>query len=91
MKKKEREQALEKSAKEMTDKVTALESRIDALETENQWLKELVVEKYGKGDLADKLQAFRRKSEEKEIEERRASEPKHGVGTSKRSKKEVMV
>jgi hypothetical protein len=47
VKKKAREQALEKSAKEMTDKVTALENRITLLETENRWLKNLVMEKNG--------------------------------------------
>jgi hypothetical protein len=53
VKKKQREQALERSAKEMTDKVTALESRITQLETENKWLKNLVMEKNdNKEDLA---------------------------------------
>jgi len=47
IKKKQREQALEKSAKEMTEKVNMLESRISALETENKWLKGLVTEKHG--------------------------------------------
>lgn len=45
VKKKQREQALEKSAKEMSDKVAALEQKISQLETENQWLKKLVLEK----------------------------------------------
>lgn len=45
IKKKQREQALEKSAKDMNDKVTALENRINLLETENRWLKNLVMEK----------------------------------------------
>lgn len=45
VKKKQREQALEKSAKEMNDKVAALENRIQQLETENKWLKNLVMEK----------------------------------------------
>lgn len=45
IKKKQREQALEKSAKEMTDKVTALENKVAQLETENKWLKNLLVEK----------------------------------------------
>ncbi|KAG7110466.1 hypothetical protein VD0002_g2739 [Verticillium dahliae] len=45
IKKKQREQALEKSAKDMSDKVSALESRINLLETENRWLKNLVMEK----------------------------------------------
>ncbi|KAK1778431.1 hypothetical protein QBC45DRAFT_162267 [Copromyces sp. CBS 386.78] len=47
IKKKQREQALEKSAKEMTEKVTQLEGRIQALETENKWLKGLVTDKHG--------------------------------------------
>ncbi|KAI0995798.1 hypothetical protein K3495_g12383 [Podosphaera aphanis] len=45
VKKKQREQALEKSAKEMSDKVTKLENRIRMLETENKWLKDLITEK----------------------------------------------
>jgi hypothetical protein len=45
IKKKQREQALEKSAKEMTDKVTNLENKVAQLETENKWLKNLLVEK----------------------------------------------
>lgn len=56
IKKKQREQALEKSAKEMTEKVTMLEGRISALETENKWLKSLVTEKHGgKDDILKKL------------------------------------
>ncbi|KAF4436496.1 hypothetical protein F53441_13236 [Fusarium austroafricanum] len=45
IKKKQREQALEKSAKEMSEKVTALESKVQQLEMENKWLKNLLVEK----------------------------------------------
>lgn len=45
VKKKQREQALEKSAKEMSDKVANLEAKISQLETENQWLKKLILEK----------------------------------------------
>lgn len=57
IKKKQREQALERSAKDMTDKVTKLEGRISALETENKWLKSLVTEKHGSGkdDILQKL------------------------------------
>ncbi|KAI1434983.1 hypothetical protein GGR50DRAFT_659644 [Xylaria sp. CBS 124048] len=47
VKKKAREQALEKREKELSDKVSALESRISSLETENKWLRELVMEKNG--------------------------------------------
>ncbi|KAK4174743.1 hypothetical protein QBC36DRAFT_332999 [Triangularia setosa] len=56
IKKKQREQALEKSAKEMMEKVTMLEGRISALETENKWLKSLVTEKHG--DKQDILEKF---------------------------------
>lgn len=58
VKKKQREQALEKSAKEMSDKVSQLESKITQLETENQWLKKLILEKSdsssSKKDVSDK-------------------------------------
>ncbi|KAF2846358.1 bZIP transcription factor-like protein [Plenodomus tracheiphilus IPT5] len=45
VKKKQREQALEKTAKDMSDKVNILETRIQQLETENAWLKGLITEK----------------------------------------------
>ena len=45
IKKKQREQALEKSAKEMSEKVSNLESKVSQLEMENKWLKNLLVEK----------------------------------------------
>lgn len=47
IKKKQREQALEKSAKDMTDKVNSLESKVSQLETENKWLKNLLTDKNG--------------------------------------------
>lgn len=45
IKKKQREQALEKSAKEMADKVSAMEMKINQLEMENNLLKNLITEK----------------------------------------------
>ncbi|KAI8364635.1 uncharacterized protein BYT42DRAFT_618794 [Radiomyces spectabilis] len=45
MKKKLREQALEKTAKDMTDKVQNLEKQIQELEMEAKWLRALIVEK----------------------------------------------
>ncbi|KAG0636873.1 hypothetical protein HOY80DRAFT_318277 [Tuber brumale] len=45
VKKKQREQALERSAKEMSEKVRHLEQKIVQLEMENKWLKNLIVEK----------------------------------------------
>lgn len=47
MKKKQREQALEKTAKDMTDRVTYLENRVSTLELENKLLKDLITEKSG--------------------------------------------
>lgn len=50
VKKKQREQALERTAKEMSEKVTVLEGRIQQLETENKWLKNMILEKNSGGD-----------------------------------------
>lgn len=47
IKKKQKEQQLEKTAREMTDRVQVLEQRIQTLEMENKWLKNLIVEKNG--------------------------------------------
>lgn len=52
VKKKQREQALEKTAKDMSDKVQLLEARVNQLEMENKWLKGLITEKNLKGPLA---------------------------------------
>lgn len=76
VKKKQREQALEKSAKEMSDKVAALEGRINQLETENKWLKNLVTEKNESND--DIATLWKKHSAEKE---RETGEGKDGVGT----------
>jgi hypothetical protein len=77
VKKKQREQALERSAKEMSDKVAALEGRINQLETENKWLKNLITEKNdSKEDIAVLWKKFNA-----ENEQRKASERKSGVGT----------
>ncbi|KAH0556300.1 hypothetical protein GP486_005775, partial [Trichoglossum hirsutum] len=54
VKKKQREQALERTAKEMTDKCLRLEARIGQLEMENKWLKNLITEKNeNKDDIAE--------------------------------------
>lgn len=77
VKKKQREQALERSAKEMSDKVSALEARINTLETENKWLKNLITEKTdSKGDLAALWKKY-----STENEARKGSGSKGGVGT----------
>ena len=77
VKKKQREQALERSAKEMSDKVSALEGRINQLETENKWLKNLITEKNeSKEDIAALWKKYNA-----ENNERKTSERKDGVGT----------
>jgi hypothetical protein len=77
VKKKQREQALERSAKEMSDKVAALEGRINQLETENKWLKNLITEKNeSKEDIAALWKKYNA-----ENTERKNSERKDGVGT----------
>lgn len=79
VKKKQREQALEKTAKEMTDKVDRLEAKVQQLEMENKWLKELITEKNdGKSDIADMFKTFTEKKDSRSREER-----KDGVGTEK--------
>lgn len=57
VKKKQREQALERTAKEMTDKCSALEQRIGQLEMENKWLKNLITEKNSAEDASEMLEA----------------------------------
>ncbi|PQE09615.1 Regulatory cys-3 protein [Rutstroemia sp. NJR-2017a WRK4] len=77
VKKKQREQALERSAKEMSDKVAALEGRINQLETENKWLKNLITEKNeSKEDVAALWKKYNQESGD-----RKGSERKDGVGT----------
>lgn len=50
VKKKAREQALEKRERELSEKVSRLEARVQHLETENKWLREMVMEKTGGTD-----------------------------------------
>jgi Basic region leucine zipper len=79
VKKKQREQALEKSAKEMSDKVAALEGRINQLETENKWLKNLIMEKNdNKDDIAALWNKYSQGASDTEPSSR-----KDGVGTGK--------
>ncbi|KAH6699885.1 hypothetical protein BKA61DRAFT_621227 [Leptodontidium sp. MPI-SDFR-AT-0119] len=77
VKKKQREQALERSAKEMSGKVAALEEKINQLETENEWLKNLITKKNeSKEDIAALWKKY-----SQEMTERKTSERKDGVGT----------
>lgn len=64
VKKKQREQALERQAKELTDKNKILEERVTKLETENEWLRGLVVERDGRDGLEEGLDMWRRKRRE---------------------------
>jgi hypothetical protein len=58
VKKKLREQALEKTSKEMSDRASALEKRLQELETENRWLKGLITEKDGEGSIRERYAKF---------------------------------
>ena len=74
VKKKQREQALEKNNKEMSEKVTSLEGRIQQLETENKWLKNLIMEK--NGDKEDITSMWKDFSAKKELEANQSDEAK---------------
>ncbi|KZF25791.1 hypothetical protein L228DRAFT_244709 [Xylona heveae TC161] len=84
VKKKQREQALERTAKEMTDKCTSLETRIGQLEMENKWLKNLITEKNGsKDEIADMWKKFNSaNAASADDASRSTSAGKDGVGTS---------
>lgn len=77
VKKKQREQALEQTAKELENKNLLLEQRIARLETENEWLRGLVVEKNGgaKEDLRVRWEQYGGPAE------RKGGKVKKGVGT----------
>ncbi|KAG9559925.1 hypothetical protein KCU79_g7978, partial [Aureobasidium melanogenum] len=83
VKKKQREQALEKTAKEMSDKVQILEARVNQLEMENKWLKGLITEKNLKGPTANSETTDPKESESK------TESSKKGVGTDKEADKAV--
>jgi hypothetical protein len=80
--KKQHEQALEKSAKGMSDKVQALEGRINQLETENKWLKNFIAERgERKQSDGEDVAALWKKYSEGEKGDRIKGERKDGVGT----------
>ncbi|KAL9126855.1 MAG: hypothetical protein Q9217_004163 [Psora testacea] len=68
VKKKQREQALEKTAEELKQKAQELEAKVMSLQTENEWLRGLVVVRDTK-------------VEGREVGERRGGEGREGVGT----------
>ena len=80
VKKKQREQALEKTAKEMSDRVNVLESRISQLEMENNWLKSLITEKNEKS--SPDISAMYKKFTEENAGERSTGGRTDGVGTT---------
>lgn len=55
IKKKQREQEMEKNARELQEKVDKLESKVTQLEMENKWLRNLVVEKNEARDVSSLL------------------------------------
>jgi hypothetical protein len=83
VKKKQREQALERSVKEINDQNSKLMSRIDQLEMENKWLKDLITEKnaiQSKEEIDEAFKRFKRESEERD--NMRSESPRvKGVGT----------
>ncbi|KAH8589952.1 hypothetical protein B0O99DRAFT_635755 [Bisporella sp. PMI_857] len=79
VKKKQREAALEKSAKEMADKVSAFEEKITKLELENKWLRDLVTRKADTN--LDLTAMWKKHIAEQDGPERKGAERKDGVGT----------
>jgi hypothetical protein len=81
VKKKQREQQLERTVKEVQDKNSKLEAKVTQLEMENKWLKDLITEKNGissKEEMAAAYQQYRKESEEREL---KLAEHTTGVGT----------
>ena len=89
VKKKLREQALEKTVKDTTARNTALEARVSQLELENQWLKNVITEKNdgtsgeGKKSENDIAEMFKKFLASQKSEKAQSSlETKSGVGTT---------
>ncbi|KAK7555841.1 hypothetical protein IWX49DRAFT_84290 [Phyllosticta citricarpa] len=83
IKKKQREQQLEKTAKEMTEKVSSLESRIAQLQMENKWLKGLITEKNDGKNASDLTELYRKVFVSKDNNDDRSKDDnKDGVGTT---------
>ena len=81
VKKKQREQSLETTVKEVQAKNSKLEVKVTQLELENKWLKDLITEKNGissKEEMAAAYQQYRKESEERDV---KAGEHTTGVGT----------
>ena len=91
MKKKQREQALERTAKEASDRAEALEARIAQLEMENKWLRGLVVMRNGDGKDGggEEVRELWRKFKGEEKEKRSSEAAKKGVGTDAEEKEDA--
>lgn len=87
VKKKQREQALEKTAKEMTERVNVLETRVKTLETENAWLKSLITEKNGGKASGADVSAMLDTHAEENAAERSTGNRTDGVGTEAKDAK----
>lgn len=84
VKKKQREQALERSVKEINDQNSKLMSKIEQLEMENKWLKDLITEKnavQSKEEIDEAFKRFKRESEERQDPSSQSPRVKRGVGT----------
>jgi hypothetical protein len=80
VKKKQREQALERTVKEQTDKMAQMETIINQLRMENKWLRNLVTDKHdNKDDIAELWRKFRQAGSVASS----TAERKDGVGTAK--------
>jgi len=84
VKKKQREQQLEKTAKEMTDKANKLEKRVHELELENKWLKGLITEKTGTGtaEFTELFDKFLSENESSAAESERISKASNSANKS---------
>jgi len=90
VKKKQREQALEKSAKDMSDKVHFLEARVGQLEMENKWLKSLITEKNLK-PVDEPSASIGKDATTKPEDDRSTDQRKDGVGTAQEASKDVVA
>lgn len=88
VKKKQREQDLEKRAKEMSDKVTSLEGKVQQLEMENKWLKGLITEKSDVRGMEDQFKKFAAERRVQEEAERSTELRTDGVGTAEEDAEE---
>ncbi|KKZ64269.1 hypothetical protein EMCG_09752 [[Emmonsia] crescens] len=82
IKKKEREKNMERTVKDVTAKNATLEARVNQLEMENRWLKNLITEKNGgaiaDGDIAGMFDKYRASTEASQ----QRKPPSSGVETS---------